>query len=423
MKVRPNDCWSPEVHQGILDKVSTNLWRYIQKNAAAAEAEDLCAEITNLSKRDLKLLTAVHFLLEPEVEYFVSKSAPKILNNLSKSSTRERTICRGAVRGRIDTAETLRIQTASGGDPSLFVTWNRSTNFDLPENRLLKYILIKTAELSRGVAGEPVESQDISPKVFRKWSEHVQRVGGTASRLLKNVYLKQTTNLYELSHEVVERAEKARQCWYKDLASVSKLYIHAFHSNSAYLRKVLRKRYFEPLDWDVLYELYVLLEVFKAAESCGWTAVRTSLIGGTSRTAAVYKRGKVKLNVYYQHLPEDMARVSRYGSIMEEYGFGLSLRRPDIILERVKGEEKQYCIVEVKRSTDKNYLIEGVYKLMGYLKDFEDCMGSCKGTKGVLVGWLGIQKVPNFADLENEIVIADSSTVSAVLNRICILNK
>lgn len=420
--MRTNECWSLETHKKILAEISNNLWRFIQKNAAVSEAENFCAELINLTRRDIKLLSAVHFLMEPEVEYFLEQSAPKILNSLSKSSTKERIISRGAVRGRIDIVETVKLQAASGGDPSLFVSWNRFSNFDLPENRLLKYILMITAELARTASGEPVECEAISRAECRKWSEHVQRVGVRANKLLKNVYLKQISPLYELSYDTVERAEKAKHHWYKDLASVSKLYLEAFQGSRGYLEKVLRKRYFEPLDWDVLYELYVLFEVLKSAESSGWTIVRSNLIGGTSRAAAIYKKSGETLKVYYQHLPEEMAKVSRYGRILENCGFNKSLRRPDIILERIKKGGKQFCIVEVKRSADKNYLVDGAYKLMGYLKDFEDCMNKCTGIKGVLVGWSNIIKPPDSADLENEIVLVDSGTVYEVFIRSSILN-
>lgn len=408
--MKTSDCWTPEVHRKILECTAGGLWRFIQKNARLAEIEDLCANTANLSKRDLRLLTSIHFLLHPAVEHFLNYTAPKILYGLSKTSSRERYILRGAVRGRIDIAATTKIRAASGGESSVFVSWDKSPHFDLPENCLLKYLLLKISDLAGQTVGQPLECEAVSQEECSKWSDDVQVLGNKAYKLLKNVYLKRVGAVYEISEDLIEKAEKARGHWYGDLAETARLYLKAVNNSWSFLREVLKKRFFEPLSWDVLYELCILFEVLEAAEAQGWKIIGAGLIGGTTRTVSEYMRDGEMLRIYYQHLPSDMADSSRYGKLLNSYGLEAGLRRPDIVLERINGQVKKFCIIEVKRSASKQYLADGAYKLMGYLKDFEDCMNNFSGIKGILVGWSGLKGIPQTAGADNEIVLASKTT-------------
>ncbi len=71
---------------------------------------------------------------------------------------------------------------------------------------------------------------------------------------------------------------------------------------------------------------------------------------------------------------------------MNEYGLGEKLRRPDIVLSFQYGTITTInYIVEVKRSMRRSYLVDGAYKLLGYLKDFEglrkiDCGKELRGS-------------------------------------------
>ena len=63
------------------------------------------------------------------------------------------------------------------------------------------------------------------------------------------------------------------------------------------------------------------------------------------------------------------------------------LRRPDIILVFVNGDQKHFLIIEVKRSQRRSYLADGSYKLLGYLNDFEKIVNEDTKLSGFLVGW------------------------------------
>lgn len=50
-------------------------------------------------------------------------------------------------------------------------------------------------------------------------------------------------------------------------------------------------------------------------------------------------------------------------------------------------EGKKVLLVEVKRSSDKDYISDSVYKVLGYLADFEEEFQKDQKPKAVLVVW------------------------------------
>ena len=89
---------------------------------------------------------------------------------------------------------------------------------------------------------------------------------------------------------------------------------------------------------------------------------------------------------------------------MDKYGLSDKLRRPDIVLEAKNGTKRNYYIIEVKRSDKRSYLVDGAYKLFGYLKDFENVQNSETKLYGLLVGWSNIKDQDVFQ--ENQIYIS-----------------
>ena len=52
-----NDSWTEQEHKYILQQTNKELWRFIQKNASVASAEDIFVNLTGVSKRNLQLLS------------------------------------------------------------------------------------------------------------------------------------------------------------------------------------------------------------------------------------------------------------------------------------------------------------------------------------------------------------------------------
>jgi hypothetical protein len=61
-----------------------------------------------------------------------------------------------------------------------------------------------------------------------------------------------------------------------------------------------------------------------------------------------------------------MAKSSVYKEIFSEYDLTASIRRPDITALLSGTENNQTIIIEVKRTSDKGYITDSVYKTLGY---------------------------------------------------------
>lgn len=400
--LRSSDCWDSRTHKQISEYSSCHLWRFIQPNARESEAEDTLLNLTGLSRRDLSMLADIRLLLSAEIKTLLIDIAPKIISRLTKESINEYITDRGRVRGRVDWQRTVSTRAAAGNDTSIYVYSRRAQIFDLPENRLFLYIIRQINEKARSFVSDDYlnlawydEADDRG-----KWIDHVSVIASKSARLLRNPFISKIGNLYELTDKIIELTKKCRPAHYKELAKIAERFAFSQEAPLYYLKKQLNGNIFEPLNKDTLFEIAVLFKTIQTAEKCGWKEKQAGLIGGSRRVASTLEKSSWLLKIYYQRLPHEMAKQSKYGDIMAEYGLSERLRRPDVILEFSNGIIKKFLIVEVKRSKRRGYLVDGTYKLLGYLKDFERINSDVEEIKGFLVGWSGIQQICYSAEKE-----------------------
>ncbi|UOO43812.1 hypothetical protein I0292_26560 (plasmid) [Priestia megaterium] len=418
MKKR-KDCWEPNNYQEIIQFSSSQFWRFIQKNAKEVSPTNLFLDLTKLSSKDLARLSSLHFILSEEIKDFVYITAPQILNRLSKSTINELKESQGRIRGRVHWHKTYTYRYANGGDSSLYICSQRSSIFDLTENRVLLYLLNKVFLTAKSFSRIELSDKhfDFEVENSQKWIKQVEEIGHQCYQLLRNPYIKEIKEIYDLNDRHIEDTEKRRSKWYKDLSDVARNYLHSLESPLFYLRKSLSNKVFEPLNKDTLYEIAVLFRIIGCANMEGWNEVKLSLIGNGSKVISELKKNNQTLRIYYQGLPTEFAKISKYGKLMSSYGLSNKLRRPDMIMEFIEDNQRRYCIVEVKRSKNRSYLVDGAYKLLGYLKDYEEVKNVSK-VQGVLVGWSNINRGSVSSD--NEIYMAIWSNldqiISAILN-------
>lgn len=397
-----NGCWDDATHNQIVNYSSRLLWRFVQQNAKEAEAEEVLLNLSGLTKRDLIMLADIRLLLSDEVQQLLNYIAPKIISRLSKESVNENISSRGNIRGRINWHKTIGERATAGNDTSLYVYSQRAQIFDLPENRLLLYIIRQINEKARKFVSEDyinltwyAEAEDDS-----KWVEKVSIISSRSARLLRNPYITKIGNLYELSDRIIEQTKRCRSSHYKELAAIAERFVMCQRNPLSYLNDELNGNIFEPLNYDTLYEIAVLFKTIYSCLENGWEETRTGLIGSSSESVSTLVKNDRELVIYYQKLPKLMAQISSYGPLMAEYGLSEKLRRPDIILQIRNGQYTEFIIVEVKRSQRREYLVDGSYKLLGYLKDFEQIKDDATSLRGFLVGWSGIEQQDYKSDKE-----------------------
>lgn len=392
------DVWTRKEYEEVLNEVLPDLWMFVRRNARVISPVDQVAALTGLSRRALDVLLAVHYLLDPRTEKFL-KAVSNIMQRLRRSALPCREEASGIIRGRIDWGATIRSRVSSGWDWSRYTVVRGVRNFDLHENRVLKFLLKHIAHLADGIVRGTSEWQSaafelVGTGTHVSWASAVEHYGAVARAFLRTAYLREVSDLPYLTDIDVDRLRGVRGYWYRAVEEAAAHYLEATQESRDYIEAALRQRVLEPLSRDDLYELWVLFKSLRVLRETGWRQRRVGLIGASKGFLASYERSGARLAVYYQRVPKQLNEVSKYRGLMEQYGLGQAVRRPDIILKVECGETK-YIIIEVKRSRNRGYIADGAYKLIGYLSDFGDALRN--SVRGILVVWDGVNYKTEFA--------------------------
>lgn len=389
------DCWEDSDHDQIVSFVCDDLWRYTQKFSKEKEIEEIIYILTKLEVNDLQRLAEIRFILAKGVWEFISVSTPKIINRLSKISQYDIEICRSQLHGRIDWQRTIAIRPSFGNSKNVYAVASRNQIYDLPENRLFLYVLKEMQSICQmytaGVEDEEKWYEDADRN--KKWTLTAKKIELRIKRVLANPFVKKIGTLKSIDENIIELTKKNRNRFYRDLAIIADNLLMIRQSPIAYLKNELQGKILEPLNWDTLFEIAILFKLIEAAKQTGWSEQKIGLIGGRNKFASVMSKDELNLEVFTQTLPEEFQAVSFYGSILDRYGMGASLRRPDIILKISNQYRKKFIIIEIKRSMNRKYLVDGTYKLLGYLKDFAEINHNEDTLTGILVAWNGVKEV------------------------------
>ena len=138
---------------------------------------------------------------------------------------------------------------------------------------------------------------------------------------------------------------------------------------------LLATGWLESVSDDDLFELYTLALVLDVlADEAGLgSPIEYGLVRANRRHVARFDCGGEDVLV---HFDMSLARILKRGgrcSATEASYDGLTgaERRPDIVLTRQSSGERRVLLVEVKRSDDGRYLSDSIYKVFGYLYDFQ----------------------------------------------------
>lgn len=379
-------CWNKKDRKAVIDHIKPSLYRYFFREAL--HNLEVALKELNLSEADLNYLKTVHFLLSPQVKSLI-KELPKLVRNLSHSTHKEVVEYRGIVRGRIDWNLTLKERYSQGfNDPSLFICQPTIKMYDLPENQLLKFILWKIRSLTEAIELS-IPEKLIEPEEWQSWMDKIIAQYFKIKNISKNVYFQQISTPSHIKPKMIYKAYRNRNNAYDNVAECYELYEKLFITNDQeVLRELIEKQIFEPLNNDKLFEIYVLIKLLDVLDSSEGILELGLFKPGQNYTAR-YASGDLEICVLYQKMPFKFMEYSKNKDIFEYYDPNVSLRRPDIILKISKGNKKFYRLIEVKRTKDRNYIVDSVYKVLGYLNDFEWCFKKTNNPQGVLVIWDG----------------------------------
>ena len=374
-------------------------------------------KLFNLKENELNTLKSVHFFLSSQLNDFI-EILPQLMRNLSHSTSKEKIISKGIIKGKIDWNKTFKIRYSQGyNDLSLFACTLPSKSYDLCENQLLKFLLKKIVYLfentlnfipKKNIEINESDINDIEINKSDNWQEEVGLKYSMVKKTLKNVYFNEITDVNLIKLKTLRKAFIHRNHFYKKLVNLYKLYEDLFISNDlGVLKSIVETQLLKPADDDRLYELYIFFNLVDSLK-----VKKLGLLMPNNDYAVLGYYDNCEVKIYYQEVPKGDFSYSKYKEIFKNYDINVSLRRPDILIDF----NGSYRIVEVKKTSDQNYIRDSVYKVLGYLNDFKQVEFS-KNIPGVIVVWDGIN-IKSKNAFNNEILILNKNEFISNLDMI-----
>lgn len=382
--------WTSEELEQILNGVSRLGWLVLKRFSAIYRPSDILAAFACLSRRELEMLRRLNFALSDATEIFLSEHVPQFVRSMPSTTQHTVQDMPGPPRGRIDWLRTYAKRTQAGSDPTRFVTRAIERTSDTTAARLFLFLLRRIAEnaewLDKRQIPDNVRTQLLDQSTVARRNAAILRGRGVRPynrfsprdigplRRSRRPDVLAAVRLYDLYVNVVELA------------------------NENLLRNLLRQKQLAPEDLDDLFEIWTLLVLVEVHLKEGWELRKAHLIGSDSspkRPKFTLEKDGATVEIYYQTVPSEMARSSAYKSIFSEYNLDAAMRRPDVtVCVTWPTGVVQRLIVEVKRTRDQRYVLDSVYKALGYLADFKEVVGP-NSPLALLVIWDGVKKIKN----------------------------
>ena len=373
---------------------------------------------------DRNVLVLSFYLLNPALREFVYGMLPRLVKYIQHSNDLATEKSNRGVRGKLNGPET-KIARKSGMLPKgEYIVSRPYRSADIPENRLIVYFLNRIW-------------RDIRDLEAYVGTEHVPRIVLDIKRVCevykKSPIFSEIGLPKQIGQLEIQRAKRSKMREYRHVSRLVTLRRRlGGHSEIASKIQFLRTGWLFPFDEDDLFELYSLLQVVRAVRvELGFGAPKSYGLLRAGRTSVAEFRssgGELEISVFFDQSFKTILEVGgRYHKVLAHYerlsGYA---RRPDIVLVcRGKGITR-VCIIEVKRSVDRAYQRDSVYKMFGYFYDFEEVWGVGQKPKGIVIF---PEEVGSFAEarFEEDLILVSvydgKSLAKGISRSLCIGHK
>ena len=331
---------------------------------------------------DLELVTYASLFADDAkrkvLESLAHRTGPELARNLPSVAVVESRTWDGAYRGRLDVAGTLAFHAA--GQPTRFVTRDRTRSYELPQNVLVRATLERLHDALRSVREAGLSKRE-------HWGTLLLDAEPAVRNLLTRTLLHQVS-VPEIGARHVHAASNARHPAYRDALQWHRWLEEA--NGSSELRAIhLARGALLPLSPDARFEIAVLVRLVEAFRTelpgSEWTYECSAIISGRHEVACFeHRSGAVIEVIYNQSVFETRAR----DQLLQRYLGELGRMRPDItVVVAAPGRPKRAVVIEVKRTTDDGYIRRGLeealfyrYELEGHLIDVPKSIMICEKT-------------------------------------------
>ncbi|SEP19303.1 hypothetical protein SAMN04487948_1205 [Halogranum amylolyticum] len=344
---------------------------------------------------EYELLLNLHFILTPELIEFVETLPRRVrtLNTETESVARRR---RGTIDGKINWAATIKQRYAQNpGDRSVFVCENRTEDYDTAENLVFKRLIAIIYDTLR-------EAEEYLRKdyawVNERWNAPL--INNLRRIVEQNVHVRRIRDphAYEPTDRMLNTASESRHEIYRDAASLLKTHRKLFAGDREQLTSLLAETAITPDDDETLLELFVLFRCIATLEALQDTTTQFETIktdrqeiarleGQDESEIVVYHDNSARdRNLSFRPVPDESKRhLSRTekvhttgAAVANDYFTNRDLRthtgRPDLIVIEIKhtADDRDYLITEVKNSTNRKTIQQGIKETLEYLAFLRD---------------------------------------------------
>ncbi|MCU4972816.1 hypothetical protein OB955_08690 [Halobacteria archaeon AArc-m2/3/4] len=441
----------------LLDRVTEDIFAHVMQGTFPEHelARSIKPEQMDERFEEYELLLDLHFILKADVIDFVRELPKRLRNVRTETQTTSRTR-RGTVDGRINWGETIKKRYSEHPrDASIFVCDNRSENYDIPENLVLKR-LIAVVHTTIREAEEYLRGD--YEWVSQTWKGNENLIDELQRIVERNVHVRRIRDpdTYEPTERMLTTAADSRHEIYRDAASLLRTRQRLFSGESDAIRDLLEETAIAP-DTDSLFELFVLFRFVATLEELRESQPQFKTIA-TDRQEVARFEGETETEIVLYHdnsardrklsfvaVPDEekdefsrteqvQLTAKKISSDYFETDFRDHTGRPDVIVLEIISEaddhhEREYLITEVKNSANEKTIRQGVKETLEYLAflqvddefvfgvDDEDYFGT--GYNGLLVVQDLDRDTAAPADQsDNEITILQAAELEAELEGI-----
>lgn len=246
-------------HETLATAVTEELITYLGRGVINQQQLAGVFEYEDLDIDEFDRLKELHFVLHDDVVEYI-EYLPERLRRLKTVSQQQRTVSRGEVRGAIDWNQTLNKRSQLGyQDPTLFVTKNPYTEYDIPENRVVKKLV---SIISRILTAE-IEGLERDWRAV--WNDEgivrLQRI------LSQNVYLTRLPDEadIELSRRDLDKTRRSRHTLYVESHRLYQLYRNLMDGRfeKEAVRSLLNESIVTPAETYTLFELFCIFRLIR----------------------------------------------------------------------------------------------------------------------------------------------------------------
>ena len=377
----------------ILEQLTQDVLAYVMRGGFPESEVARSIKPEGLDERfaEYETLLDLHFVLKDDVVAFVRNLDARLRSVRTETERVSRTR-RGTVDGRIDwAATTKRRYSGNPSDRSLFVCENRSEDYDIPENVVLKRLLsvvYATLETAEEYLNGDYEW------VRETWKGDSQLIENLRRVMERNVHVRRIRDpeTYEPTERMLTAAESSRQEVYREAAALLRTRNRIFDGDGDEIRSLLDETAVTPDDDNTLFELFVLFRFVAALERLEDGQVQFETIS-SGRQEVARLNGDREIVLYHDNSAADRdlsflaepetdaeaaSRTERVQQVALEVAndyfqdrqFRNHTGRPDVIVLEIRDEtadERKYLVAEVKNSTRTDTIRRGIKETLEYL--------------------------------------------------------